>query len=85
MTTPFPFHNDIESIKSNLIKNAYPLFLIDKVIKNYINYKFSSNKNQLKHTSDVHYFKLLYIGNLPHHTKIYFRNFAKSFVKKVLT
>ena len=27
------FHNDIENIKSNLIKNAYPPFLIDKVIK----------------------------------------------------
>ena len=37
------FHNDIESIQSNLIKNAYPPFLIDKVIKRYLNYKFSSN------------------------------------------
>ena len=27
------FHNDIENIKSNLIKNVYPPFLIDKVIK----------------------------------------------------
>ena len=27
------FHNDKENIKSNLIKNAYPPFLIDKVIK----------------------------------------------------
>ena len=27
------FHNDIESIKSTRIKNAYPLFLINKVIK----------------------------------------------------
>ena len=27
------FHNDIKSIKSDLIKNAYALFLIDKVIK----------------------------------------------------
>ena len=26
------FHNDIESIKSDVIKNAYPQFLIDKVI-----------------------------------------------------
>ena len=26
-------HNDIENIKSHLIKNAYPPFLIDKVIK----------------------------------------------------
>ena len=52
------FHNDIENIKSNLIKNAYPPFLIDKVIKKYLNYKFSRNQNQLKDTSDDHYFKL---------------------------
>ena len=39
------FHNDIENIKSNLIKNAYPPFLIDKVIKKYLNYKLSSNQN----------------------------------------
>ena len=30
------FHNDIENIKSNLIKNTYPPFLIDKVIKKYL-------------------------------------------------
>ena len=35
-----PFHNDIENIKSNLIKNAYPPFLIDNVIKKYLDYKF---------------------------------------------
>ena len=29
-------HNDIETIKSNLIKNAYPPFLIDKVIKKHL-------------------------------------------------
>ena len=34
------FHNDTENIKPNLIKNAYPPFLIDKVIK-----KFFSNQN----------------------------------------
>ena len=32
------FHNDIENIKSNLIKNAYPPSLIDKVIKKYLDY-----------------------------------------------
>ena len=37
------FHNDIENIKSNLIKNAYPPFLIHKVIKKYLDYKFSTN------------------------------------------
>ena len=51
------FHNDVENIKSNLIKNAYPLFLINKVIKMYLDYKFSSNQNQLEYTPDVNYFK----------------------------
>ena len=63
------FHNDIENIKSNHIKNAYPPFLIDKVIKKYLDYKFCSNQNQLKETPDVNYFKLPYIGNLLHHIK----------------
>ena len=48
------FHNDIENIKSNRIKNAHPPFLIDKVvIKKYLDYKFSSHQNQLKVKSDV--------------------------------
>ena len=63
------FHNDLESINPNVIKNAYPSFLIDKVIKEYLSYKFSSNENQVKDTSNVHYFKLPYIGNLSHHIK----------------
>ena len=61
--------NDLENIKFNLIKNEYQPFLIDKVIKKYLNYKFSSNQNQLKDTSDVHYIELPYIRNLTHHIK----------------
>ena len=76
------FHKDIESIKSNLVKNAYPPFLIDKVIKKYLNYKFSSNQNQLKDTSDVHYFKLPYIGNLSHHIKNKLSKLCKEFYKE---
>ena len=79
------FHNDIENTKSNLIKNAYPPFFIDKVIKKYLDYKISSNQSQLRDKFDVHYFKLRYIGNLSHHIKKIFRNFAKSFIKKILT
>ena len=60
------FYNDIENIKSSLIKNAYPPFLIIKVIKNYLERKFSSNQNQLKDKSNVFYFKLPYIDNLSH-------------------
>ena len=42
------------------------MLLIDKIIKKYLNHKFSSNKNWLKDSSDVYYFKLSYIGNLSH-------------------
>ena len=76
------FHNDIECIKSNLIKNAYPPFLIDKVIKRYLNHKFSSDQNQSKNTFDVHYFKLPYIGNLSHHIKNKLLKLCKEFCKE---
>ena len=75
------FHNDIEKIKSNLIKNAYPPFLINKVFKTYLDYKFSSNQNQLKDISDVHCFKLPYIGNLSHHIKNKLSKHSKEFCK----
>ena len=38
-------------------------------IRNYLDYKFSSNQNQLKDKSGVHYFELPYIGNLSRHLK----------------
>ena len=76
------FHNDIENIKSNVVKNAYPSFLIDKVIKRYLDYKFSINQNQLKDKSDVHYFKSPYTGNLLHHTKNKLSKLCKDFCKE---
>ena len=76
------FHNDIENIKSNLIKNAYPPFLIDKVIKKYLDYKFSRDQNQLKDTPDVHYFKLPYIDNLSHHINNKLSKLCKEFFKE---
>ena len=56
--------------------------LIDKVIEKYLNYEFSSNQNQLKDTSDVHYFKLPYIGNLSHHIKNKLSKLCKEFCKE---
>ena len=60
----------MESIKSNLIKNAYPPFLINKAMKKYLNYKFYSNQKKLKDKSDLHYFKLPDMGNFSHHIKM---------------
>ena len=74
--------DDIENIKSNLIKNAYLPFSIDQVIKNYLNYQFSSNQNHLKDTSDVHYFRLPYISNLSYHIKNKLWKLCKEFCKE---
>ena len=75
-------HNEIESIKSNLMKNVYSPFLINKVIKKYVNYKFSSHQNQLKDTYDIHYFKLPYVDNLSHHIKNKLLQLGKGFCKE---
>ena len=76
------FHNDIENIKSNLNKTAYPPFLIDKVIKKYLDYKFSSNQNQLKDKSENDYFKLPCIHNLSRHIKNKLSKLSKEFCKE---
>ena len=54
---------------------------MDKVIKKYLDYKFSSTQNELKDKSDVHYFKLRYIGNLSHHLKNVLSKVCKEFCK----
>ena len=63
-------------------KTLYLPFLIDKVIKKYLYYKFSSNQNQLKDKSHVHDFKLPYIGNRSHHIKNKLSKFCKEFCKE---
>ena len=76
------FHNDIESVNSNLIKNVYAPFLIHIIIKKYLNYKFSSNQNQLKGTSDVTYLKLPDIGNLSHNVNNKVSKLCKEFCQE---
>ena len=49
------------------------------MLTNYLDYKFSSNQSQLKGKSDIHYFKLPYIGNLLHHIK---NKLCKEFCKE---
>ena len=51
------FQNDIENINPILLKCISTILNRCKVIKKYINYTFSSNQNQLKDKSDVHFFK----------------------------
>ena len=53
-----------------------------KVIKKYLDYNFSSNQNQIKNKSDVHYFILPYISNLPHDIKIKLLKLSEQFCKE---
>ena len=53
---------------------------MDKVIKKYL--KFSSNQNQSKDKSEVHYFKLSYISNLSHYIEIKLSKLCKEFCKE---
>ena len=54
---------------------------MNKVIKKYLDHKFSSNQNQLKDKSDVHCFKLPYDGNISQHIKNKLSKFCKEFCK----
>ena len=59
-----------------------PPFSIDKIIKKYLDYKFSSNQTQLKDNIGVHCFKLPHIGNLSHHTMKKLSKLSKEFCKE---
>ena len=54
------FMDDIENIKSSLIKNGFPPFLIDKVIKKYLDYKFSIIEEHIKKDNKSDFFKHLH-------------------------
>ena len=56
--------------------------LIDKVVKKYLDYKFSSNQNQLKDKFDIYYFKVPYIGDLWHRIKKKLSKPCKEFCKE---
>ena len=71
--------NMINYILLALLLLAYMVLL---VIKKYLDYKFSSNQTQLKGKSDVHYFKLPYIGNLSHHIKSKLSKLSKESCKE---
>ena len=53
-----------------------------KSLKNTSVISFLVTKNQLKDTSDIHYFKLPYIGNLSHHIKNKLSKLCKEFCKE---
>ena len=60
------FHNELVKIKSILFKNLFPYSLIDTVIRNFINKKFSPKGKSPQKDDDqqVIVYCLPYLGNL---------------------
>ena len=62
------FDSDLKDIVKTLKQNLYPQNLIDKTIKTYLD-NFYSNKQKKKKDSDIHYFKLPYLGKFSEQIK----------------
>ena len=55
------FHEDVSKIKDVLKRNSYPPFILDKIIKAYMNQIHYNNKVSSE-VNKLRYFKLPYIG-----------------------
>ena len=56
------FHDDVSKIKDVLKRNSYPPFILDKIIKTYINKIHYNNNKVSSEINKLRYFKLPYIG-----------------------
>ena len=56
------YHDDVSKIKDALKRNCYPPFVLDKIIKAYINKIHYSNNKVSSEINKLRYFKLPYIG-----------------------
>ena len=56
------FHDDVSKIKDVLKRNSYPPFILDKIIKAYIDKIHYNNNKVSSEVNKLRYFKLPYIG-----------------------
>ena len=76
------FHDDVSKIKDVLKRNSYPPFILDKIIKVYID-KIHYNNNKV--SSDVNklrYFKLPYIGKYSEQVQKKITKLCKQYCKE---
>ena len=56
------FHDDVSKIKNVLKRNSYPPFILDKIIKAYINKIHYNNNKYSSEINEFRYFTFPYIG-----------------------
>ena len=78
------FHLDIEKLKKTLMRNRYPLKVIENEIKKYLNnlHNIKTKDNITTNDKQTFYFKLPFIGETSIHTKKKIRKLCKTFCKK---
>ena len=78
-------HNDLENLTKILNKNQFPTKLINKVTKQYLNFKFDKkpleNKTEVK--TDTRFFKLPYIDKYFNIAQKNIQNVVKTFCEDV--
>ena len=78
------FHFDIDKLKKTLLRNKYPLKLIEDEIRNYINNKYKKTDNdKIDNDKCKQYFKLPFIGEQSISTKRKIKKLCKDLCKKI--
>ena len=76
------FHENLTELKEILERNMFPPNLIDKEIKNYLDNKFlSEDSNKTK--TNLHYYKLPYIGKLSKETQRKIKDLCQKYCKEI--
>ena len=77
------FRKDLAKLTETLKRNSFPLHIIDKTIKRYLdNFQpNSSSDNSISNSSNAstRYFKLPFIGNVPNITQIKTKQLSRRF------
>jgi len=82
--TWFGFHVDLENIKHILQKNLYPNYLIDNIVKTYLNKHCCPNENNSTNKSDnVRYYRLPFTGKFSEQLQNKLNNLIKKYCKSV--
>ena len=76
------FHDDVSKIKDVLKRNSYPPFILDKIIKAYID-KIDYNNNKVSsEVNKLRYFKLPYIGKYSEQVQKKITKLCKQYCKE---
>ena len=75
------FHTELTKIKDLLIKNNFPIKIINKIIKDYLNKIHKKDSDKIVDNKDISYLKLPYVGKFSKFTQQKINKLCKEFCK----